>query len=459
MDDALSSSITLADTSGAISDDVTKLHSPCAMTSSSPSLLPLPPALPMSCFAFLALQAISAVVLSSILRLQMVTRKATTSSPMTTASKVFLASVSIAAALSLPPHSKAPAPPYADCLLSRTSSSIVFMDVFKHTITVAAFKDAAAHAATKVVKLTSASTASLPSFSPFPPSPPPPLPPLPDRHPVARIFICDEDAGEMASVSSLPPDEVFIIRFVDMKAQPLNTCRTQNPYNAATTAYLTTPLVKIFFIWLFMMDTPFYFLPSPENVHRKTHIPLLPILPPKLRIQNFLNSSKASLITTYAFMAFLSYPINAKQTSSMPRKSAHFLLTPLISLIISILHSLINQQCISKISNSLPSLITPTQPNQLSIYDPSKHPFAPFSTPHNNNLFNLYYITSFIPSNHHLTFITISISHSSTTSMPPQAYHKRNLNYPSNATSCNGRANVVSSEDTLLFASNLPDPH
>ncbi|KAF7801596.1 uncharacterized protein G2W53_040707 [Senna tora] len=393
---ALSSSMTLADTSSAISNDVTILCSPFAMTSSSPSGSTV--ASTRLDYVLLRLSRSPSYLRRRAFKLSSVADGNSESNGVFSDEYSFeiFSSIffSITAALSLPPHSKALAPSYVDCLLSRSSfsSSIDFMDVFKHTITVATFKDAAAHVATNVVKLTSDQTgtfadgfsppaskkhvcashrhkematiksksrastgrvilhtvskAPLSSFSPPPPSPPLlPLPPLPDRHPVARIFICDEDAGEVAYVSSLPSDEVFIIKFVDMKAQHMS--------------------------------------------------------------------------------------------NSEPVQCCYY--------------------CLFDVSSR--------QPNQLSIYDPSKHPFASFSTPHSKSLFNLYCISSFIPSNHHFAFlIAISISHSSTTSLPPQwallkAYNKRNLNYPSNATSCNGRADVVSSEDILLFASNPPDPH
>ncbi|KAF7802537.1 uncharacterized protein G2W53_041648 [Senna tora] len=110
----------LADRSGAFSDDVTTLRpsrstsfhaSSCAMTSSPPNPLSPPPALPMSCFAFLALQAIPAAALPSHPWSQMATRAAMAFLPMTTPSRVFLASFSTAVAPSLhPPSSKVPTP-------------------------------------------------------------------------------------------------------------------------------------------------------------------------------------------------------------------------------------------------------------------------------------------------------------------------------------------------------------
>ncbi|KAF7815285.1 uncharacterized protein G2W53_029254 [Senna tora] len=217
---ALSSSITLADTSGAIFDDVTKLHPSCAMNSSLPSPLPLPPALPMSCFDFLALQAIPAVVLPTYPWLQMATQKAT--------------DVAAHAASKVVKVTSGQTRTFADGF-SRLASKKLVCASHRHKEMAAVKSQSCAYTGRFI--LHRALKTPLSSCSPPPPSPTPHLPSSPDRHPVARIFICDEDASEVtysellisSLVSSPPSDEVFIVRFVDMKAQHFSSSMSSLP--------------------------------------------------------------------------------------------------------------------------------------------------------------------------------------------------------------------------------------
>ncbi|KAF7802474.1 uncharacterized protein G2W53_041585 [Senna tora] len=460
----------LADRSGAFSDDVTTLRpslstsfhaSSCAMTSSPPNLLSPPPALPMSCFAFLALQVIPTAALPSHPCSHMATRAAMAFLPMTTPSRVFLASFSTAVAPSLhPPSSKVPTPLSCSAvMLSLTVAGSILLGFplrpHKPTTILFLFFSKPSSAATQSfsntamksllqLKKTTFKDKMLKAIS-INPTPDqvsswfntsiilPCLPPSLTHTPASRTSAVKDGVAKVISgelllsssasslpAYSLPSNEALIVGFLDM-AQHLSD---PDPIQHCCYRLFDVSICQISLIWLYMIDPRFYIQPPPENIHQKTHMPLLPILPPKLGIQNFLNSFNASLITIYAIMAFLSYPIN---------------------------------------ENSFLSLITPTHPNQLSINDPSKHPFASLTTPHNKSFCKFYCISSFFPSNHHSTLLNaLSISHPLTTSLPPQwalpkAYNKRNLNYPSDATSCNDRTTVA--KDILLFASNPPDPH